>query len=156
SFPTVPGPGMSLLAEEIVEEWLNWRGYFTIRGAKPGAGEIHLLAVKPDATESNGLDWRHVEVQASANRIGYLTPLAKDARKGAVASSMARRRAPELMQACPGAPSGSVAVPAAGARQKHISRPPDADGSRGNCSGSVCHPNPAAMTRQGRRHCPTT
>jgi hypothetical protein len=31
---------MALLAEEIVEEWLNRQGYFTIRGIKKGVHEI--------------------------------------------------------------------------------------------------------------------
>jgi hypothetical protein len=37
---------MALLAEEIVEEWLNRHGYFTICGIKMGVHEIDLLAVK--------------------------------------------------------------------------------------------------------------
>ena len=37
---------MALLAEEIVEEWLNRQGYFTIRGIKMVVHEIDLLAVK--------------------------------------------------------------------------------------------------------------
>lgn len=61
---------MSLLAEEIVEEWLNRNGYFTIRGLKVGRHEIDLLAVK--ITE-NGLKRRHIEVQASSKPIGYVT-----------------------------------------------------------------------------------
>jgi hypothetical protein len=36
---------MALLAEEIVEEWLNRNGYFTIRGIKLGVQEIDLLAL---------------------------------------------------------------------------------------------------------------
>jgi hypothetical protein len=36
---------MALLAEEIVEEWLNRNGYFTIRGIKLGVHEIDLLAI---------------------------------------------------------------------------------------------------------------
>jgi len=39
---------MALLAEEIVEEWLNHQGNFTIRGIKLGVNEIDLLAVKPN------------------------------------------------------------------------------------------------------------
>jgi hypothetical protein len=38
---------MALLAEELVEEWLNRAGYFTIRGVKLGVHEIDLLAVRP-------------------------------------------------------------------------------------------------------------
>ena len=37
---------MALLAEEVVEEWLNRKGYFTIRGAKVGVPEMDLLAVR--------------------------------------------------------------------------------------------------------------
>ena len=33
---------MALLAEEIVEEWLNRQGYFTIRGVKVGVHEMDL------------------------------------------------------------------------------------------------------------------
>jgi len=49
---------MALVAEALVEEWLNRKGYFTIRGAKIGQGEIDLLAVsfrKPDALEDHRL-----------------------------------------------------------------------------------------------------
>jgi len=37
---------MALLAEKIVEEWLNRQGYFTIRGIKMGVHKIDMLAVK--------------------------------------------------------------------------------------------------------------
>lgn len=65
---------MALVAETLVEEWLNRKGYFTIRGAKTGQGEIDLLAVsfrQPDAL--------HVEVSVSARAIGYISgpPIAK-------------------------------------------------------------------------------
>ena len=65
---------MALVAEALVEEWLNRKGYFTIRGAKTGQGEIDLLAVsfrEPDAL--------HVEVSVSARAIGYISgpPIAK-------------------------------------------------------------------------------
>ena len=38
---------MALLAEALVEEWLNRTGYFTIRGIKAGNDEIDLLATDP-------------------------------------------------------------------------------------------------------------
>jgi len=38
---------MALLAEEVVEEWLNRKGYFTIRGVKVGVDEIDILAIRP-------------------------------------------------------------------------------------------------------------
>lgn len=78
---------MALLAEEIVEEWLNRNGYFTIRGAKIGVHEIDLLAVKPT---QGGWECRHIEVQASINPISYITAVPKKlqdelGRKGASA-----------------------------------------------------------------------
>ena len=36
---------MALLAESLVEEWLNRKGFFTIRGLKQDVDEIDLLAV---------------------------------------------------------------------------------------------------------------
>lgn len=61
---------MPLLAETIVEEWLNQHGYFTIRGIKQGAGEMDLLAVHPSA---HGVKGCHVEVQVSFHPIGYIS-----------------------------------------------------------------------------------
>ena len=66
---------MALLAEEIVEEWLNRQGFFTIRGIKVGVDEIDILALKLDT--DNKPVCRHVEVQASINPVSYMTPLAK-------------------------------------------------------------------------------
>ena len=63
---------MALLAEELVEEWLNRSGYFTIRGIKLGVHEIDLLAVKQF---HSGPECRHVEVQASVRPVSYLIPL---------------------------------------------------------------------------------
>ena len=51
---------MALLAEEIVEEWLNRQGYFTIRGIKIGVQEIDMLAVR---FKGEGVpECRHIEV----------------------------------------------------------------------------------------------
>lgn len=61
---------MALLAEEIVEEWLNRQGYFTIRGIKLGNDEIDLLAVR---LSEDGCHCRHIEVQASTRPISYIT-----------------------------------------------------------------------------------
>ena len=81
---------MALLAESLVEEWLNRDGYFTIRGIKHGNGEMDLLAVRPEA---NGITGRHVEVTVSFRPIGYITPErdADTGRKG----SYVRKRTPE-------------------------------------------------------------
>jgi hypothetical protein len=88
---------MALLAEEIVEEWLNRRGYFTIRGAKTGVDEIGILAIRP---EGERLDCRHVEVQASTNPVSWLAPVIKQDRRRGVASNSARARSPEYVAAC--------------------------------------------------------
>ena len=66
---------MSLLAESLVEEWLNRAGYFTVRGARFGVSEMDLLAVRPTST---GLEARHIEVSVSTNPIGYISPLTED------------------------------------------------------------------------------
>lgn len=88
---------MALLAEEIVEEWLNRRGFFTIRGAKMGVNEIDILAVRPNGRR---LECRHVEVQASTNPVSWLAPVTKAARRRGVAAYSARARSPRVMKAC--------------------------------------------------------
>ena len=69
---------MALLAEEIVEEWLNRQGYFTIRGIKIGVHEIDLLAVKID---EQGVECRHIEVTASIRPVSYITDVPKAIQK---------------------------------------------------------------------------
>jgi hypothetical protein len=65
---------MALLAEELVEEWLNRAGFFTMRGVRIGVHEMDLLAIRPSA---NGLECRHIEVQASVNPVSYLFRLTR-------------------------------------------------------------------------------
>ena len=62
---------MSLLAEVVVEEWLNRQGYFTIRNIRIGNDEIDLLAIRllPDGN----IKRRHIEVQASVQPISYIS-----------------------------------------------------------------------------------
>jgi hypothetical protein len=66
---------MALLAETLVDEWLNRQGFFTVRGMKDGVAEIDLLGVRPTAS---GLEAWHVEVQTSFRPIGYIAPLSID------------------------------------------------------------------------------
>ena len=61
---------MALLAEEIVEEWLNRNGFFTIRGIELGHHEIDLLAI---GFKDGEIKCRHIEVQASPRPIGYIS-----------------------------------------------------------------------------------
>ena len=86
---------MALLAEELVEEWLNRQGYFTIRGIKLGVHEIDLLAMK---VAGDTVICRHIEVQASIRPIGYLCPLTKSiqASTGRAAMSVKHRSEEEL------------------------------------------------------------
>ena len=87
---------MALLAEEIVEEWLNRQGYFTIRGIKLGVHEIDLLAMRVAAPN---LICRHFEVQASIRPISYLCPLAKSTQRSTGrAPASAKERTSEEMQ----------------------------------------------------------
>ena len=69
---------MALLAEEIVEEWLNRQGFFTIRGIKLGVHEIDLLAIK---VGENNVECRHIEVTASVRPMSYLTDVPQEIRK---------------------------------------------------------------------------
>lgn len=60
---------MALLDEQLVDEWLNRKCFFTMRGIKSGIDEIDLLAVR--MAESKLECW-HVEVQVSFRPIGYV------------------------------------------------------------------------------------
>jgi hypothetical protein len=87
---------MALLAEELVEEWLNRLGYFTIRGIKLGVHEMDLLAVRPAV---NGLECRHVEVQASVRPVSYMTRVPKSVQKETgLAAEKKKKRSPEELK----------------------------------------------------------
>lgn len=88
---------MALLAEELVEEWLNRQGYFTIRGTKVGVHEIDLLAIRPTA---DGIECRHLEVQASVNPISYITKVPQEVQRntGRAAGSARIRDDKELRE----------------------------------------------------------
>jgi hypothetical protein len=89
---------MSLLGEEVVEEWLNRNGYFTIRGIKVGVDEIDILAIRP---LSNGKhECRHIEVQVSINPVSYITKVPSAIRKktGIAAHNAKKRDVAQLTQ----------------------------------------------------------
>lgn len=69
---------MALLAEEIVEEWLNRQGYFTIRGIGIGVQEIDLLALR---VKENVVECRHIEVTASIRPVSYITNVPREIQK---------------------------------------------------------------------------
>lgn len=87
---------MALLAEEIVEEWLNRQGYFTIRGIKMGVQEIDLLAVKFHMDKK--AECRHIEVQASMRPVSYISRVPKEEQKAGRAPNSAKRSDEELVQ----------------------------------------------------------
>lgn len=60
---------MALLDEEIVEYWLNNKGFFCMRGVKTGLGEIDFLAIRPN---QEGFECWQVEVTVSFRPIGYI------------------------------------------------------------------------------------
>jgi hypothetical protein len=87
---------MSLLAEAIVEEWLNRQGYFTIRGIKLGVHEIDLIAVK---SRGNGaVECRHIEVQASMRPVSCISQVPKKLQKTGRAANSASRSEDELVE----------------------------------------------------------
>ncbi len=88
---------MALLAEELVEEWLNRQGYFTIRGIKLGVHEMDLLAIRPTL---HGVECRQVEVQASVRPVSYITrvPLEEQRATGRAANSAKPRSDEQLRQ----------------------------------------------------------
>ncbi len=87
---------MALLAEEIVEEWLNRQGFFTIRGIKIGVQEMDILAVK---NNNGNLECRHIEVQASIRPVTYVTKVPKELQKlTGRASGSAKQRTPEELK----------------------------------------------------------
>jgi hypothetical protein len=87
---------MALLAEELVEEWLNRQGYFTIRGIKLGVHEMDLLAIRPSP---EGFECRHLEVQASVRPIGYVTKVPREVQRatGRASGSSKARTDAELL-----------------------------------------------------------
>lgn len=66
---------MALLAEQLVDEWLNRNGFFTLRGIKSGVHEIDLLGIRMSKGVLEG--W-HVEVQISFRPVSYIGRLSKD------------------------------------------------------------------------------
>lgn len=87
---------MALLAEEIVQEWLNRQGYFTIRGIKLGVHEIDLLAIK--FLGNGSADCRHVEVQASMRPISNISRVPKSSQKTGRPANSAKRSDDELVE----------------------------------------------------------
>lgn len=89
---------MPLLAETLVDEWLNRKGFFTIRGIKDGVDEIDLLGVRPTPT---GLEGWHVEVQVSFRPVSYISKLTKGLQdRLKKKATTAWERPPEMVKEC--------------------------------------------------------
>ena len=86
---------MALIAEEVVEEWLNQQKFFTIRGIKLRVNEMDILAVR----QANGVvERRHYEVQASIKPVSYISAVPKAIQKseGRKPTSARKRTRAEL------------------------------------------------------------
>ena len=59
---------MALLAESLVEEWLNRSRFFAIRGIKHGLAEIDLLAIRHEA-ETPVIGWHRGAGQFSPSHL---------------------------------------------------------------------------------------
>jgi hypothetical protein len=87
---------VALLAEELVEEWLNRQGYFTIRGIKLGVDEIDLLATK--FLKDGSVEYRHIEVQASMRPVSYITRISKIHLENGQSPTSAKTRGLEILE----------------------------------------------------------
>jgi hypothetical protein len=88
---------MALLAEQLVDEWLNRREFFTLRGIKSGVHEIDLLGIRKSEGELEG--W-HVECQVSFRPVSYIGRLSKAYQQelGARSATSAKKRAPYILK----------------------------------------------------------
>lgn len=91
---------MAALAEQLVDEWLNRQGFFTIRGVKQGVNEIDLLGIRPSKTEIGQLEAWHVEVQISFNPVSYISKLSPSQIEelGAKSKNSSKKRPPIFLE----------------------------------------------------------
>jgi len=89
---------MSLLAEQLVDEWLNRQGFFTLRGIKRGVHEIDLLGIRMAEGQLEG--WQ-VEVQVSFRPVSYIGRLTKEQQTkiGAKSANSALKRDNRMIEA---------------------------------------------------------
>src|SRR5829696_3739869 len=92
---------MALLAETLVEEWLNRQGFLTVRGVRDGVNEMDILAVRLQTLEGADPEAWHVEVQSSFRPMNYLTSLPKNIQaKTGKGAGAAISRDPEMVREC--------------------------------------------------------
>jgi hypothetical protein len=89
---------MALMAEQLVDEWLNRNGFFTLRGIKSGVHEIDLLGIRKSKGDLEG--W-HVECQVSFRPVSYIGRLSKVYQQelGAKSATSAKKRAAHILEA---------------------------------------------------------
>jgi hypothetical protein len=89
---------MALLAEQLVNEWLNRQGFFTLQRIKRGVDEIDLLGIRMKSDELEG--W-HVEVQISFRPVSYIGRLSLEDQKklGAKHRTSAKKRTEVIIKA---------------------------------------------------------
>ncbi|HEY6346530.1 MAG TPA: hypothetical protein VIY49_33995 [Bryobacteraceae bacterium] len=100
---------MALLAEGLVEEWLNRSGFFTMRGikhgrvnrraaqARRGVNELDLLGIRCEP--GGAVTGWHVEVQGSFRPIGYIAKLTEEIAGGRALTS-AKKRTQHEVEVC--------------------------------------------------------
>ena len=89
---------MALLAEQLVDEWLNRKGFFTLQGIKRGVHEIDLLGIR---IAEGRLEGWHVECQVSFRPVSYIGRLTKEQQQevGAKSASSIKKRPPHVIKA---------------------------------------------------------
>ncbi len=86
---------MSIISEELVEEWLNVQGFFTIRGVYVGNNEMDLLGVRQ---KGRSVELWHYEVAGAVHPMNYISDLPKSVQKvtGKKARNASRRTPAQL------------------------------------------------------------
>lgn len=87
---------MALLAEEMVEEYFNRKGYLTIRGIKLGVHEIDVVGTR--ILSSGERENIHVEVQASIRPVSYISKVPIAVQRTGRASNSMKRSEEEIVQ----------------------------------------------------------
>lgn len=89
---------MALLAEQLVDEWLNRKGFFTRQGIKRGVREIDLLGIRMTGARLEG--W-HVEVQVSFRPVSFIGKLSKaqQLEHGVKDANSSKKRSAALLEA---------------------------------------------------------
>ncbi len=92
---------MPVLAETLVEEWLNQQSFLMVRSVLDGFDEMGVLAVRLRLSERSKPEAWHVEVQSSFRPMNYLTPLTRRIRTEiGTGAGTAVVRTPAMVREC--------------------------------------------------------